>query len=109
MPVFPGFFEIIRVFYHKYKGWADQNIPSVMDISTRDKIDKEYSRIIEKIDLNIISSMIDECNKYTTGQLVNITHAQEPWKKAYKDQTKNVITPDKIKEFFAKRRGQDGK
>lgn len=104
-----GLGPVIPIVYHKYKGWADQNIPSVMDISSKDIIDKEYSKIIMKMDLSLIASMIDECSKYTTGQLVNITHAQEPWGNAYKNQTKNVITPDKIKEFFAKRRGEDGK
>ena len=83
--------------------------PSVMDISTEDKIEKEYSKIIMKKDLSFIASMIDKCSQYTTGQLVTATHAQEPWKNAYKNQNKNVIDNNKIKEFFAKRRGKDGK
>lgn len=104
-----GLGPVVPSVYQKYKGWANQNIPSAMDISKKEKFDKEYLKLISKTDLKMISSMIDECNKYTTGQLVNITHAQEPWKNTYKDQTKKVIGNDKIIEFFARRRGKDGK
>ena len=60
------------------------------------------ARVLGRIltrDLQIMDEIIDECAKFSASRLVDITHAQTPWKKAYRSFSK-VITPESIKRYF---------
>lgn len=56
--------------------------------------------MINSYDSNIIKSVIKMTRNYSAADLVEITHHQEPWIKAYKCGRNKVITKLSIKEFF---------
>lgn len=49
----------------------------------------------------MIEDMVDQCAKYTASQLVEMTHNQEPWLRAYAPYRSNVITKRSIRDFFS--------
>ena len=45
--------------------------------------------------------MVDECSKYSASQLVEITHHQDPWLKAYEQGFNREITKEHMKQYFS--------
>lgn len=84
------FGPVVPIVYQRYKVYGSANIPYYQ------------SRIryrIQPDDLEILDGIIDECAGYSASMLVEITHRQTPWKKAYRSASK-IITPESIKEYF---------
>lgn len=85
------FGPVVPAVYHEYKHFGSSNIIEEIDeIPT-----------ISTIDQGLINGKIEECNQYSASQLVDFTHHQTPWLKAYKKYCNNVIGNDAIKEFFS--------
>lgn len=86
------FGPVIPEVHQQYKIFGNAHIPCV-DVQDDFKISEQ--------DKASIDNMIDKCAKFTASQLVEITHRQTPWKKAYKSYQNNEITQLSIKEFFS--------
>lgn len=84
------FGPVVPVVYHRYKVYGSASIPYFLTGT--------ICRIPTK-DIEIMDGIIDECAKYSASKLVEITHNQTPWKKAYRSFDK-VITPESIKNYF---------
>ncbi|MBR1603546.1 MAG: DUF4065 domain-containing protein [Synergistaceae bacterium] len=87
------FGPVVPAVYYKYKIYGGTNIPYVNNNET-------LFVSISKADKDIIDRIINDCAKYTASMLVDITHKQTPWLKAYAPYTRNIITKDSIMEFF---------
>lgn len=85
------FGPVVLSVYHEYKIFGGLDILS-SEIGI--PIDSETSSVIDNI--------LDYCAKYPTYQLVNITHNQDPWKRARQNPYSSVITIDSMKQFFQK-------
>ena len=86
------FGPVIPEVHQQYKIFGNAHIPCV-DVQDDFKISEQ--------DKALIDNMIDKCSKFTASQLVEITHRQTPWKKAYRSYQNNEITQLSIKEFFS--------
>ena len=96
----PCFFEeieawdfgpVVPVVYRKYKIYGSASIPYTRGVDS--------GKILNK-DKSLINGIVDECAKYSAAMLVEVTHAQDPWKKAYKRYQNNKISNDSIKKYF---------
>ena len=96
----PCFFEEIEAWdfgpvvpevYRKYRIYGSASIPYIKGIDS--------GKILSG-DKALIDRIVDECSKYSAAMLVEVTHAQDPWKKAYKRYQNNIITNDSIKRYF---------
>lgn len=86
-----AFGPVIPVVYYQYKIFGG------MDITTEDVVPTLSKKIS-----SYIEGILDECSKYPTFQLVDITHTQDPWKNARAKGDKSVITIESIKKYFKK-------
>lgn len=84
------FGPVVPNVYHEYKIYGSSNIP---DFS-------EEANVIDDDDRSFIDLMLETCGKYSTTQLVSISHHQRPWKDAYAQPFNNEITPDAISSYF---------
>ena len=84
------FGPVVPTVYHRYKVYGSANIPYFRTRSVRKILDD---------DLQIMDGIIDASAKYSASRLVEITHNQTPWKKAYNSYNK-IITPESIKSYF---------
>lgn len=84
------FGPVVPVVYHRYKVYGSASIPYFLTGA--------ICRIPAD-DIEIMDGIIDECAKYSASKLVEITHNQTPWKKAYRSFDK-IITPESIKDYF---------
>ena len=101
-----NFGPVIPEVYHEFKCYGNSKIPlvrryienetNIWDSQIRyfdyKKLDKEDRRRIEDI--------IRQCERYTTSELVEITHNQTPWVQAYKRRYDNIITRDSLVRYF---------
>ena len=52
-------------------------------------------------DKSFLDDIISSLNKYSASELVNASHAKgSPWEKSYKDETKNIISKEVIRDYF---------
>ncbi len=86
------FGPVIPEVHKQYKIFGNAHIPCV-------NVQDDFK--ISEQDKALIDNMVDECSKFTASQLVEITHRQTPWKKAYKSYQNNEITQLSIEEFFS--------
>ena len=84
------FGPVVPIVYHRYKVYGSATIPYFPI--------KMTCRILAD-DIEIMDGIIDECAKYSASKLVEITHSQAPWIKAYRTFDK-IITPESIKHYF---------
>lgn len=84
------FGPVVPVVYHRYKVYGSASIPYFL---------RGTAHGILESDVKIMDGIIDECAKYSAAKLVEITHNQTPWKKAYRSSNK-VITPESMKQYF---------
>lgn len=87
------FGPVIPEVYQVYKFYGSSNIPDVYDGSNT------FSFIKDK-DKRIIQEMIEECNKFSAIELVNITHNQAPWKDVFIKYQNNKIENEEIRNYF---------
>lgn len=102
------FGPVVPEVYQEFRMYGSNTIPyinSYIDLSNGiwESKRKEYSdNVFCSEDKAIINDMVDECSGYSAGQLVEITHNQDPWMKSYVKGWNNIITEDSIYNFFAK-------
>ena len=95
--------------YHEFKIFGSNSIPP---IKTYFKFNNNFwdsetiefdESIIEDSDKYKISTVLNLFKNYSTTQLVNITHNQNPWKDVYNTSRNTLITNESIREYFKKR------
>ena len=86
------FGPVVPEVYRKYRIYGSASIPYIKGI--------ENGKILSD-DQALINEIVDICSKYSAAMLVEVTHAQEPWKKAYKRYQNNTIYNDSIKSFLS--------
>ncbi len=98
VPCFPeeieawDFGPVVPEVYHRYKVYGSSSIP-YNNTGLQGRISPSDNAMIE--------DMVDQCAKYTASQLVEMTHNQEPWLRAYAPYRSNVITKRSIRDFFS--------
>ena len=83
---------VVPRIYHEYKMYGSASIPA-------SGTDGQYYGI-ENQDIELINEIIDQCNRYSTSRLVQLTHNQDPWIVAFNSNTNNVITNESILRYF---------
>lgn len=83
--------------YHHYKKYGPQFIPG-------EKTTDIYE--IKENDREVISFVVSALSKYSTFQLIDITHKQMPWKKNYVHYDSNKISVDDMKGFVKESKQQ---
>lgn len=101
------FGPVVSVAYHEYKQYGSGNIPPVKSFFqvTGPYWGKQVSyndSMINQKDKEKINQIIEITAKYSATDLVNITHNQAPWKKAYIPYQNNIISLESIKGYFKK-------
>ena len=81
---------VIPEVHREYKIFGSSAIPAFRNI---------HFPIFEE-DKKIINNVVNECNRYSSYALVQITHNQDPWIKAYNTLSNGIITKSSIKEYF---------
>lgn len=98
----PCFFEeigawdfgpVVPEVYHYFKIYGSSSIPCR---------GRGFLVMILPEDQNRINAMVNVCAKYSAAQLVDFTHKQTPWIKAYAPYKSNIISKRSIKDFFSK-------
>lgn len=85
---------VIHELRYEYKRFG-----GLMTIFSKGTNKKKYE--IQQADIKIIQEVVKQCEPYTTTQLMNICHSQDPWIKAYK-KPGDKITKESIIDFFDK-------
>lgn len=99
------FGPVVPAVYREFKKYGALNIPKIIhyydDSDGVWNVKKiEYKPQICEQDRRIIDSVINECSNYSASQLVEITHQQTPWIKAYQKGKNSVISIDSINTFI---------
>ncbi len=81
----------VREVYHEYKIFGSASIAS---IGTKNQ---DYE--ISATDRTTINEMVDQCDQYSTPQLIEITHEQTPWQEG-KERDDKIISNDSIRKYF---------
>ena len=83
---------VVPSVYNKYRIFGSMSIPA-------EETDLDSYKILDD-DKFIINEVVDECNKYSTTYLVQLTHEQKPWKAAIAKGVDHIISKDSIKNYF---------
>ena len=105
------FGPVVPVAYHEYKQYASSDIP--------DQVAKTYyvigknlwdikrytfnDKMIKRRDKKLIRAVVDKFADYTATDLVSLTHRQQPWINAYKNNVPTEITVKALKDYFVER------
>lgn len=88
-----NFGPVVPEVYQEYKIFGSANIPVIGNLAR--------PIILPQGDQELIDGIVDECAKYSASTLVEITHNQTPWREAYRSNWNNVISNERIREYFA--------
>lgn len=99
------FGPVVPEAYHEYKRYGNMDIPCVIRYFEKGKNNEFIKHIFDK---NCISSndrkkirdVVDNFADYSASDLVELTHAQSPWKDAYIPNMNNLITKESIVRYF---------
>ena len=101
------FGPVVPEAYREYKVYGATNIPPISRYFVFDKdnwLNSGYvpykDDVIIEDDKKIIDGIVNSLSKLSAFDLVECTHNQDPWKKAYVPGCNNEITIDAIKECF---------
>lgn len=101
------FGPVVPEAYREYKQFGSGDIPSISYIIKfnendiwQSKATKYNDDVILQEDKSRIESVVDKFADYSATDLVTITHAQTPWKNAYRRGQNREITIHAIKEYF---------
>lgn len=83
---------VVPTVYRAYKVFGASSIPVDNNVNA--------GSLVAGDDSEIINGIVDQCNKFSTSALVEITHNQEPWVKAHNSRISNEITPNALYEYF---------
>ena len=89
------FGPVVPKAYHRYKYFGAGGIPDY---------EKPFYEFDTPKDKKIIDGVVDLLSKYTTTQLVSITHRQAPWRNNYEPDANNEISIRDLKRFADGRR-----
>ena len=95
-PVAPDAYYFFRVF-------SSQPIPTIYSDPVKSwtaKNVEQANKIIKSEDQEEINIVIESMKNYSTYQLVDITHSQDPWRNAYNNPFDKTITQESIRLFF---------
>lgn len=81
--------------YAKYRVYGASEIPSINNKPSKDSS-------IQPEDQDLIRAVLDKLSKYSTWQLVDITHNQMPWKANYTPYVRNTIPPQDLVNYVKK-------
>ena len=102
-----NFGPVVPVAYYEYKRYGSTDITftdSFVDFNKKNPWDSAFSKFdmtcINAQDRQRIEAVVDRFAKFSATDLVDITHAQLPWQKAYVPCMNNEITNDDIREYF---------
>lgn len=93
------FGPVVPIVYREYRIYGSASIPSP----------KNYicNEMIYACDEDLFDGVINFFSQYSAAALVEITHRQQPWIKAYEKGRNSEITIDSIKDFFSEGIGHD--
>lgn len=80
---------VVPKVYRKYKIYGSVMIPP-----------SDEQDLFRETETNLINKMLDACAEKRTSDLVEITHAQSPWKDAYVPGMNNLICKDAIRKYM---------
>ena len=86
-----AFGPVVPQVYQEYKKFASSNILIDYKMEGILKSEKE-EKLVKKI--------VDQCDKYSTSELMRFTQNQGPWLNAYRKYRNNSIRNQDIKSFF---------
>ena len=101
------FGPVVPVVYSEFKRFGGTNIPKISNyyINTTGKIFdyqpvKFENNVISDNDKVLINDVLEKFKWYTAADLVNITHNQDPWIKAYANGRGSVIGIESMRSYF---------
>lgn len=86
------FGPVVPEAYHYFKMWGNAEIPAIVARGAENKIYIEDQYIMDEI--------LSQCASCSATELVEITHHQTPWLRAYVKYCNNPITNQSIEEYF---------
>ena len=102
------FGPVVPSAYHEFKSFGGGEIPPVTSYYTLETQNNFWSirevpfddNCISSDDKKIINDIVDKFSAYSAADLVQLTHNQTPWKKAYRPRQNAVITKESIRGYF---------
>lgn len=99
------FGPVVNKVYHEFKQYGNRLIPTITEYSdvnyyVNGKLTPFDDSVISNEHKAIINQIIDFFSEYSASMLVEITHAQGPWRKVYDGNWNAVITEDDLKGVF---------
>lgn len=99
---------VVPVAYQAFKKYGSRSIPPVKysyyiedgKLWDAKKMHFEDNVIENNIDRLLIETVIKKFASRSSSELVSLTHNQKPWRETYQSHRNNVISIDKIKEYF---------
>lgn len=89
-PVVPSLYRELK----KYKG---KNLMNIQELRT------DTYRYLNDNEKHIITMAFREYGRYTAFRLRDMTHTESPWVDSFQEGAHNVISDEKIIDFFAKK------
>jgi len=86
---------VVRSVYDKYKEF--RHTPIIY----KDESGEIFKKFKNKEDINFLKEFYDKFIGFSAHDLVNMSHNEEPWKKAYKT-ISQIIEPEAMKEYYTK-------
>lgn len=104
------FGPVVPSVYFEFKKYGALPIPKILYMYDDSKglwnlSKREYCSSIKDEDRKIIEDVVNVCNKYSASHLVEVTHRQMPWKKAYTNKGNNIISVECIKDYINSLKG----
>lgn len=102
---------VVPVAYGSFKEYGNYDIPSVKEYFEY-KINEHgmYSLVVRAYKDDVISeedkkdidSLLERFKEYSGPQLIEITHAQDPWKNVYDSRKRDIIiTKESVYKYFS--------
>ena len=85
------FGPVVPSVYSKFKQFGSTDIPKMPNL---------YSVILNH-DKKLIDAVIEKFRGYTSTDLVQLTHNQDPWRNAHAKGYNGIITKEAIRSYFA--------
>lgn len=100
-----AFGPVVPEAYHEYKIYGYSSIPKInyyYQLNDNWKISRVVydASVIDSKSKNMINQVIEKFKNQTTTDLVDLTHAQRPWREAYAQGKNTTISNDAIKDYF---------
>lgn len=98
------FGPVVPSVYQEFKQYGAGNIPAIRQYTEGYGYNAESklfdSKIISRDDKNSVECVVEKFKDYSATDLVKLTHAQDPWKDAYRPYENNIISLESIRNYF---------